>query len=89
MVEVKFARAFCRHVDCPDATVAGATVGDALAAYFDDHPAVRTYVLDELGAVRRHVAVFVNDGLIADRSRLIDPVGDGDRIHVYQALSGG
>ena len=88
-VEVVFAKAFRRHVDCPAAWVAGATVGDALHAYFGEHPAVRSYVLDEAGAVRRHVAVFVNDDLIADRSTLADPLATGDRVHVFQALSGG
>ena len=89
MVEVVFARAFRRHVDCPDASVVGSTVGDVLARYFDHHPTVRNYVLDDAGSVRRHVAVFVNDTLITDRSRLVDPVVDGDRVHVFQALSGG
>ncbi len=89
MVRVVFAKAFRRHVDCPDADAAGATVGEALADYFGRHPGVRGYVLDDGGAVRKHVAVFVNDDLINDRARLADPVGDGDRIHVFQALSGG
>ena len=45
--------------------------------------------LDDAGAVRRHVAVFANDDLITDRTSLTDTVVDGDRIHVFQALSGG
>lgn len=89
MVSVVFAKAFRRHVDCPDDTVSGATVGDALGAYFADHPEVRTYVLDDVGALRKHVAVFVDDDLISDRSELTDPVTDDGRIHVFQALSGG
>jgi molybdopterin converting factor small subunit len=89
MVDVVFAKAFRRHVDCPDSAVAGTTVGEVLAAYFDQHPAVRGYVVDESGAVRKHVAVFRNDDLISDRSELGDPVADGDRLHVFQALSGG
>ncbi len=89
MVEVAFAKAFRRHVDCPPTSVSGETVGDALAAYFDRHPQVRGYVLDDAGAVRRHVAVFVNDDVITDRTSLADAVATGDRIHVFQALSGG
>jgi len=89
MADVVFAKAFRRHVDCPDATVDGTTVGGVLRAYFEVNPAVRSYVLDETGAVRKHVAVFVNDDLITDRTNLADSVGDGDRIHVFQALSGG
>lgn len=89
MADIVFAKAFSRHVDCPDAAAAGATVGEVLSAYFEAHPAVRSYVLDETGAVRKHVAVFVNDDLITDRTNLADAVRDGDRIHVFQALSGG
>lgn len=89
MVEVIFAKAFHRHVECPPESVSGATVGDVLGAYFELHPVVRGYVLDEAGAVRKHVAVFHNDDLIVDRTGLADVAGDGDRVHVFQALSGG
>jgi molybdopterin converting factor small subunit len=89
MVEVVFAAAFRRHVECPTDAVDGATVGEVLAAYFAAHPPVRSYVIDESGTVRKHVAVFHNDDLVTDRSGLGDRVADGDRIHVFQALSGG
>lgn len=89
MVSVVFAKAFRRHVECPDASVEGATVRDALDAYFADHPQVRGYVLDEAGAVRKHVAVFVDEDVITDRTGLSDVVADGGRVHVFQALSGG
>jgi len=89
VVSVTFAHAFRRHVGCPDADVGGSTVREVLDGYFADHPQVRGYVLDETGAVRRHVAVFVNDDLITDRTSLGDAVAAGDRIHVFQALSGG
>lgn len=89
MAWVLFAKAFRRHVDCPDAEVAGATVAEVLDAYFDQHPVVRGYVLDDEGAVRKHVAVFVDDDLISDRVQLADPVGDDARVHIFQALSGG
>ncbi len=77
VVEVTFAKAFRRHVDCPTASVPGGTVGEVLAGYFDRRPQVRGYVLDDAGAVRRHVAVFVNDDLITDRASLGDTVADG------------
>jgi molybdopterin converting factor small subunit len=88
-VHVAFAKAFRRHVDCPDEQVSGVTVGDALDAYFSRHPAVRGYVVDDVGAMRRHIALFLNDDLIIDRTSLTDPLAEGDRVHVFQALSGG
>lgn len=89
MVEVKFAKAFRRHVECPDAAVADGTLTGVLAGYFALYPAVRSYVLDDIGAVRPHVTVFHNDDPIIDRMTLSDEIRDGDRIHVFQALSGG
>jgi molybdopterin synthase sulfur carrier subunit len=89
VAEVVFAKAFRRHVDCPDATVPGSTLGDVLARYFERYAAVRGYVLDDAGAVRKHVALFVDGDLIDDRTTLTDPVGDHSTIHVFQALSGG
>jgi sulfur carrier protein ThiS len=87
--QVRIARAFRRHVDCPDRTVQGITVRDALEDYFAAHPAVRSYVLDEHGAVRQHVAVFVDDEQIADRLHQSDAVAERGVIYVFQALSGG
>lgn len=89
VVEITFAKAFRRHVDCPNAAVAGDHVRTVLDAYFAEHPAVRNYVLDDMGAVRRHVAIFHNDDLITDRESLSDAVEDGDRLQIFQALSGG
>jgi sulfur carrier protein ThiS len=86
---VEFAKAFRRHVDCPEASVSGATVREVLDGYFARHPEVRSYVLDDAGAVRKHVAVFVDGDLITDRAGLSDPVTETSRLHVFQALSGG
>ncbi len=89
MVALRFAKAFRRHVDCPDANVTGSTVGEVFETYFADRPDVRSYVLDPSGAVRKHVAVFRNSDQIVDRVGLTDSVADGDRVDVFQALSGG
>ena len=89
MARLIFTKALRRHVECPDDTVPGATLGDVLSAYFVSHPAVRSYVIDDTGAIRKHVTVFVNSEQIADRDRLNDPIADDDEIHVFQALSGG
>lgn len=89
MTRVTFAKAFRRHVECPDLEVPGATVRAALDAYFAAHPAARGYALDEHGAVRKHVNVFVGDMQVVDRVGLTDVVMPGTTIHVFQALSGG
>jgi sulfur carrier protein ThiS len=78
-----------RFLPAPTAQVEGATVADALAEVFTSRPALRGYVLDDQGAVRRHVAVYVNGNPVRDREKLADPVGSDDEIYVFQALSGG
>jgi molybdopterin converting factor small subunit len=86
---VSFTSALRRFLDAPPAEVAGRTVSEALAAVFAERPALRGYVLDDQGAVRRHVAVYVNGVTLRDRKRLSDPVGPNDEIYVFQALTGG
>ena len=89
MARVSFAKAIQRHAACPAADIDGDTLRGVLDGYFDVHPAARTYVLDERGSVRKHVAVFVNDTLVLDREQLTDPIAANDQVTVFQALSGG
>ena len=89
LVSVQFTRNLQRHVSCPSARHAGATVAEVLSSYFADHPEVRHYVLDDQGGVRQHVTVFVGGSTISDRVRLSDAVQAGQEIYVMQALSGG
>ena len=69
--------------------VPGGTVRDALLSVFERQPTLRRYLLTDDGALRRHVNIFVNEELIEDRQRLSDSIGEGDRIQVLQAVSGG
>jgi len=89
MPTVSFTSALRRFLPVPAAQVEGVTVGEALAAVFASRPALRGYVLDDQGALRRHVAVYVNGEPVRDRGQMTDPVGAGDEIYVFQALSGG
>ncbi|HUZ74006.1 MAG TPA: MoaD/ThiS family protein [Stellaceae bacterium] len=89
MATVSFTRALQRFLPAPVADVPGATVGDALAGVFASRPGLRGYVLDDQGALRRHVAVYVNGAPIRDRAGLGDPVEPHDNIYVFQALTGG
>ena len=88
MATVRFTTAFQSHVACPPAEVAGATVGDALDACFAANPAVRGYILDEQGTLRKHVTVFVDGEQVRNRA-LSSPISDGAELYVMQALSGG
>ena len=89
MPTVAFTRALERFLAAPSAEVEGATVGEALSAVFASRLTLRGYVLDDQGALRRHVVVYVNGRPVEDRAGLSDPVGPDDEIYVFQALSGG
>jgi molybdopterin converting factor small subunit len=63
----------------------GETVAAVLEALFAACPGLRDRVLDELGALRRHVNVFVG----AERARLEDRVPAGAEVAILPAVSGG
>jgi molybdopterin converting factor small subunit len=65
--------------------VAGVTVDELLRAVEAAHPAMRGWILDERGVLRRHINVFVNGELCAQDAH-VEPE---DRIDVLPALSGG
>ena len=92
MVLVRFTRNIQRHVACPPSQVPwseGLTVRGALDAVWCENPRARGYFLDDQGAVRRHVVIFLNGEPVLDRTQLAEPVTDGAAIDVMQALSGG
>jgi sulfur-carrier protein len=65
--------------------VDGTTVAEILRALERAHPDVSGWILDERGAVRRHINVFVNGELGSIESA----VAADDRIDVLPAISGG
>jgi sulfur-carrier protein len=69
----------------PDHEVPGATVGELLHALETAQPALRGWILDERGRVRRHINVYV----CAERARDETPVAEDDRVDVLPAISGG
>jgi molybdopterin converting factor small subunit len=86
---ITFTRTLERFVKAPPAAVEAATIGEALAAVFAVQPTLRGYVLDDQGALRRHVAIYVNGAAVRDRTRLSDPLCSDDEVYVFQDLSGG
>ena len=89
MATVVFTANLQRHVEAPADDVDGATVRAVLDTVFAHNPRLRGYVLDDQGALRHHMIVFVDGQQIVDRTHLTDPVRAGGEIYVMQALSGG
>ena len=63
----------------------GATVAELLQALERECPLTAGWILDERGAIRPHINVFVNGELGDARSSL----RDDDRVDVIPAISGG
>lgn len=78
-----------RYLDCGDVEVPPGTLAEALERVFARNPKLRSYIVDEQGRLRQHVAVFVGGELISDRLNLSDTVDEGQDVFVMQALSGG
>ncbi len=89
MASISFAPSLQRHVGVESCEAAGATVRDALEAVFAQNARLRSYLLDDTGAVRKHVVIFLDGESIRDREALSDPVSADGEIFVMQALSGG
>jgi molybdopterin converting factor small subunit len=69
----------------PDHRVPGATVGELLRELERAEPAVSGWILDERGAIRRHINVFVS----GERAGAETAVTENDRVDVLPAISGG
>lgn len=67
----------------------GQTVAEVVHSLEKQHPGLAAYIVDERGALRKHVNIFVNDELVTDREKLTDAVGQKTRVFIFQALSGG
>ena len=89
MPRVVFASALQRHVQSPPLDVTGTTVREALEAAFAVNARIRGYILDDQSALRKHMNIFVDGRMIADRKTFSEPVTPGSQIYVVQALSGG
>jgi len=65
------------------------SVAEVLRAVDELAPGFSDYVLDERGALRKHVNLSINDRILVDRKTLSDRVPDDGTVYIFQALSGG
>lgn len=65
------------------------TVAGVIAELDALEPGFAFYICDELGRLRTHVNVFVNEEMIFDRRALADALEPESRVFIAQALSGG
>ena len=89
MARVAFTSQLRRFTETPEVDTNAATLQAALDAAFALNPRLRGYVLDDQGHLRVNVVIFIDGRRCTDRTRLLDPLAPGSRVHVFQALSGG
>ena len=65
--------------------VAGDTAAAVIRALEASYPALRGWIVDEQGALRRHVKLFLGGAAVS----LDAPIGPDDELHIVAAISGG
>jgi molybdopterin synthase sulfur carrier subunit len=80
-------RSFTRNQE--EVSAPGATVGDVLRELESRFPGIGPRLLDNKGAVRRYVNVFLNDEDIRFLQELDTPVKGSDRLTLIPAMAGG
>jgi molybdopterin converting factor small subunit len=65
--------------------VGGDTAGAVVSALEASYPALRGWIVDERGSLRRHVKLYFGQGAVS----LDTPIGPNDELHIVAAISGG
>ena len=72
-----------------EVAVDGATLAEVIDALEVAHPGLRARVLDDDGAIRRFVNVYVNDDDVRFAEGLATATPDGASISIIPAVAGG
>ncbi len=67
----------------------GATLGEVLDDLESRHPGIRSRILDDNGALRRFVNVYVGNDDVRFLDDLATPTPDGVQVSVIPAVAGG
>ena len=90
MAIIKFTYALKRfYPDLNDIEVEGKNVNELLEKIDVRYSGIKSYLVDDSGALRKHVNIFVNGELILDREKMTDTVDNKSEVFIMQALSGG
>ena len=71
-----------------DIQVGGSSVAEVIRRLDALHPGLAHSIVDDAGALRQHVNVFIGRALVRDRVALSDEVGDDDDVYIFQAQHG-
>ena len=69
--------------------VGASNIGDAFTELQTRYPGIKERLVDESGAVRRFVNVYVNEEDIRFLQNQKTPLKDGDEVSIIPAIAGG
>lgn len=69
--------------------VTAANIGEAIKEMQSRYPGIQERLIDENGAVRRFVNVYVNEEDIRFLQNQETPLQDGDEVSIIPAIAGG
>lgn len=69
--------------------VGGATVGEVVKSLVAEYPGLEPNLIDETGAIRKFVNVYINDEDIRFLDKLETEVAGGDEVTILPAVAGG
>ena len=70
-------------------TVEGSNVGEVVSSLVSAYPGLQSNLLDDAGAVRKFVNIYINDEDIRFLDKLETPVKEGDEVAILPAVAGG
>ena len=80
---------FFPQLDKRELKVPAGSVIHALLVINEIAPGFTDYLLDDNGALRRHVNLSINGKMIIDKVTLTDQVPENGTVYIFQSLSGG
>jgi hypothetical protein len=80
---------FFPDLEGKELTVQASTVAEVVLGMDRLAPGIGFYICDELGRLRQHVNIFVDQEMITDRWKLSDSLDPESEVFIVQALSGG
>jgi molybdopterin converting factor small subunit len=72
-----------------EVTAAGSTMNEVLDSLDETYPGIKGRIVDEQGALRRFVNVYVGNDDVRFLDGLATPVSDGSQVSVIPAVAGG
>ena len=89
MPTIQFTPQLRRFIAAPEVLSDANSLRAALEDAFAGNPLLRGYVLDDQGALRANVVVFIDGERCHERVRLDQALQPASTVYVLQALSGG